>query len=357
LTEVQQRVDDFCGIFGLTVPILQAPMAGADPPALATAVAGAGGMGAHGAVLDTSERIATWMEEFRAGAPSGAIQLNTWVLDPPGFSGEERGRLVHEAEAFLKRFGAPGMVSRHGGPPPYQEQCEAMLAARPTVISSIMGVFEAEYVRRLHDAGVAWFACATTLEEALAAQEAGADAVVAQSMEAGGHRGSFDPEQAERTDIGLFALVPWFADHLRIPVVAAGGIGDGRGVAAALALGASAVQIGTALLRSPEAGISPEWSAALDGAAPDATTMTRAYTGRLARTVSTPFLQSWEEPQAPRPAPFPDQMGLMARWRAGGVPGIDPANHFAGQSAALAAPEPAGGLIARLWRDASALLA
>jgi nitronate monooxygenase len=356
MTTVRQRVDGFCDTFGLTVPVLQAPMAGACPVPLAVAVAQAGGMGACGTVLDAPERIGAWMEEFRAGVPSGVVQLNTWIPDRLSLSGQERDQLAREAEAFLARFGAPGTVRGTGGPPPYQEQCEAMLAARPAVISSIMGLFEADYVRRMHDAGVAWFACATTLEEALAAQEAGADAVVAQGMEAGGHRGSFDPEQAERTDIGLFALVPWFVDHLRIPVIAAGGIGDGRGVAAALALGASAVQVGTALLRSPQAGIAPQWAAALDETGPEATTMTRAYSGRLARAVTTPFLRAWEEPTAPRPAPFPDQIGLMARWRAGGAAGIDPANHFAGQSAALATPEPAGDLVTRLWRDASALL-
>jgi nitronate monooxygenase len=357
MTTIRQRVADFCDTFGLTVPVLQAPMAGACPVPLALAVARAGGMGACGTVLDAPERIGAWMEEFRAGAPSGVVQLNTWVPDRLSLSAGERDNLARKAEAFLERFGAPGTVPVTGGPRPYAEQCEAMLAARPAVISSIMGLFEADYVRRMHDTGVAWFACATTLEEALAAQEAGADAVVAQGMEAGGHRGSFDPEQAERTDIGLFALVPWFADHLRIPVIAAGGIGDGRGVAAALALGASAVQVGTALLRSPEAGIAPEWAAALDQTGPEATTMTRAYSGRLARAVSTPFLRAWEEPNAPRPAPFPDQIALMARWRAGGAPGIDPANHFAGQSAALATSEPAGDVITRLWRDASALLA
>src|SRR3954463_3399823 len=145
-----------------------------------------------------------------------------------------------------------------------------MLAARPTVISSIMGLFEADYVRRLHEQDIAWFACATTLEEALAAQEAGADAIVAQGVEAGGHRGTFDQDAAERTDVGLFALLPWFADHLQVPIVAAGGIADGRGLAAAWTLGASAVQVGTALLRCPETSISKQWAARLRGLAPEA---------------------------------------------------------------------------------------
>ncbi|MFF3752008.1 NAD(P)H-dependent flavin oxidoreductase [Streptomyces sp. NPDC002018] len=356
MDDIRRRVRMFCDAFGLAMPVLQAPMAGACPASLAVAVAGAGGMGACGTVLHGPEQVGEWMEAFRAGCPSGAVQLNIWVPGSSGSGAGERDRLVADAAAFLGQFGAAGESGGRGGPPPYREQCEAMLTSRPTVISSIMGLFEPEYVRRLHAAGITWFACATTLEEALAAEEAGADAVVAQGMEAGGHRGSFDQEDAERTDIGLFALVPWFADHLRVPVVAAGGIGDGRGVAAALALGASAVQVGTALLRTPEAAIEAEWADALVGLGPDATLTTRAYSGRLARAVTTPFLEAWQRPDAPRPAPFPDQLGLIGRWRAGGAPGVDPTGYFAGQSAALASPEPAGDIVTRMWRDASALL-
>jgi nitronate monooxygenase len=351
MTQARQRVEEFCGRFGLRLPILQSPMAGACPPKLAVAVAEAGGMGASGVLLDPPERIKEWVEQFRSGS-SGAFQLNIWTPDPPSHDQDR----IDAARKFLRRFGTPGS-SASGPAPVFREQCEAMLTARPTVISSIMGLFDLNYVRRLHEQGISWFACATTLDDALAAQQAGADAIVAQSMEAGGHRGTFDQDAADQTQVGLFALLPRLADRLRVPIVAAGGIADGRGVAAALALGASAVQVGTALLRCPETGISKQWSAALEGLAPEATVTTRAYTGRLARAAPTPYLSAWTEPGAPRPAPFPTQLRLVAQWRRGKTNGVDKANHWAGQNAALAAEEPAGEVITRMWRDASALLA
>jgi nitronate monooxygenase len=219
-----------------------------------------------------------------------------------------------------------------------------------------MGLFEPGYVRRLHDQGIAWFANATTLDEALAAQDAGADAVVAQGMEAGGHRGSFDPDAAERVAVGLFALLPRFVDHLDVPVVAAGGIADGRGIAAAITLGATAVQVGTALLRSPEAAVDPRWAASLDGLAPERTVTTRAYSGRLGRAAPTPYVLAWQEPGAPPPAPYPQQRRLVGRWRAGSPTGLDPVNHWAGQAAAMATAEPAADIVTRMWGDAVRLL-
>jgi nitronate monooxygenase len=338
-------VQDFCDRYGLRVPILEAPMAGACPPELAVAVAEAGGMGGAGVVLDHPDRIHEWMRRFRAGS-AGPVQLNIWIPDPP----DEDGARVDAAAAFLGRFGTPGPA---GSPrPDFAAQCEAMLAARPTVVSSIMGLFEPGYVRRLHDQGIAWFACATTLNEALAAQDAGADAIVAQGMEAGGHRGSFDPDAAERVTVGLFALLPRFADHLEVPIIAAGGIADGRGVAAALTLGATAVQVGTALLRSPEAAIDPGWAASLADLTPERTVTTRAYSGRLGRAAPTPYVLAWEEPGAPRPAPYPQQRQLVGRWRRGSPAGLDGVNRWAGQSAAMATAEPAGSIVARMWHDA-----
>lgn len=363
---VAERVNEFCERYRLRVPILQAPMAGACPPELAIAVAEAGGMGAAGVLLDSPERIAEWVTRFRA-ATSGPFQLNLWIPDAPPADPSAAEAGADQARQFLSRFGEPGPPGPPG--PRFDEQCEAILAAAPPVVSSIMGLYPPEFVGQLADRGIAWFACATTLDEALAAQEAGADAIVAQGMEAGGHRGTFDPDAAERTSVGLFALLPRLADQLRVPIVATGGVGDGRGVAAALALGASAVQVGTALLRCPETAISKRWSSSLDGLAPESTVTTRAYSGRLGRAAPTPFVTAWSEPDAPRPARYPTQRQLVTQWRRGLPPddepgrgrragaGLDRANHWAGQSAALAREEPAGKVVARIWREATSLLA
>jgi nitronate monooxygenase len=243
-------------------------------------------------------------------------------------------------------------------PPDFTEQCETFLELRPPVVSSIMGLFPPEFVRRLKERGVRWFATATTLAEALEAQAAGADAVIAQGFEAGGHRGSFDAAAAERQSVGLFALLPRLADRLKVPVIAAGGIGDGRGVAAALTLGASAAMIGTAFLRCPEAATHQAWEGALDGLEPQETTVTRAFTGRLGRAIATDFVKAAAGPDAPPPAPYPVQRGLTAPMKQAGAAAGDyhRMQVWAGQSAAMGRAVPAADLVREIWEDALTLL-
>ncbi|MDX2203508.1 MAG: nitronate monooxygenase family protein [Hyphomicrobiaceae bacterium] len=351
------RAEAFCTRFGLRLPILMAPMAGASPASLAIAVAQGGGLGACGALLMKPAAIRAWAQEVRAGS-NGAFQLNTWVPDPAPVRDA-----AHEAKVrgFLAQWG-PEVAAEAGDvvPVDFQAQCEAMLAAGPAIISSIMGLYPPAFVARMKAQGVSWLANVTTVAEARAAVEAGADVVIAQGMEAGGHRGTFEGDKAEATLIGLFALLPAVVDAVgdRVPVVATGGIADARGVAAALVLGASAVQIGTGLLRTPEAKLAPAWSAAIGAANPEDTVSTRAFSGRLGRSIATAYVKAANSAEAPRPAPYPVQRGLTQAMReaAGKAGDIDRMQAWAGQASRLASTEPAAAYVQRLWAEAQALL-
>jgi nitronate monooxygenase len=350
------RAQTFCERFRLRLPILLGPMAGACPPSLAIAVANAGGLGACGALLMQPKAIAEWATEVRAGT-AGVFQLNLWVPDPPPRRDE-----AHEAEVrrFLAQWGPE--VSREAGdatPPDFAAQCAALLDAAPPIVSSVMGLYPAEFVSRLKARHITWFANISTVAEARAAEAAGADVVVAQGMEAGGHRGCFDAARAEREMVGLFALLPAVVDAVRIPVVAPGGIADGRGAAAALLLGASAVQIGTGFLRCPEAKTHPAWAAALATTPPEGTMVSRVFSGRPGRSIATDYVRAATAADAPAPAPYPVQRGLTAamRERAGKAGDVHRMQVWAGQSAAMARAEPAAEVVRRVWHDAQALLA
>ena len=348
------RAAAFCARYGLSVPILLAPMAGSTPPALAAAVANGGGMGAFGALNTAPEGIAEWAAAFRARS-NGAFQVNLWVPDPP----PARDAAREEAMAgFLGRFGPRPVIPEGPFLPDFAAQCRAMIEAGPAVISSIMGLFPQEVVAAAKARGIAWFACATTVAEAKAAIAAGADAIVAQGAEAGGHRGTFDQAAAEAQQTGSLALIPRFADALDVPVIATGGIADGRGIAAALTLGASAVQIGTGFLRCPEAGLHPSWSAAIAAAEPEDTMATRVFSGRLGRGIANEVVRAAAAPDGPAPAAYPVQRALFAPVRAAAEAAGNAAamQMWAGQAARLASAEPAGALTALLWEDALALL-
>jgi nitronate monooxygenase len=349
-----ERTQAFCARFGLRLPILLAPMAGASAPSLSIAVANAGGLGSCGALLMQPDEIIAWGNEVRANS-NGAFQLNLWIPDPP-----PKRDAAHEAEVrgFLAQWGPP--VPPEAGdatPPDFEAQCEALLKVGPPIISSVMGLYPPDFVAKLKQRGIFWFANVSTLAEARAAESAGADVIVTQGMEAGGHRACFDAGLAEQQQVGLFALLPAVVDAVRVPVVATGGIADARGAAAALALGASAVQIGTGFLHCPEAKLHPAWADALTRTSPEGTILTRAFSGRAGRSIATEYVLAARASDAPPPAPYPVQRGLTAPMRSQAQKSgeVQRMQAWAGQSAALARSQPAAEMVRDIWEGAQAI--
>ena len=351
-----KRAEKFATEIGLKRPILLGPMAGACPVSLSVAVAEGGGMGACGALLMEPEAIIQWASEYRSKT-DGPFQMNLWIPD----SAPERDlNNENDLGKFLSNWG-PQVTedTANDTPPDYQSQCETLLEIAPPAISSIMGLFDSQFVDRMKSKGIKWLANVTTVAEAKMAEAAGADVIIAKGFEAGGHSGAFNPEDAQRYGIGLVSLVPAIADAVALPVVAGGGIGDGRTTAAALMLGASAVQIGTGFLRAPESTIAPAWSDAIGKAPPEGTLVTRAFSGRAGRSIATKYALAMEQADSPEPAPYPVQRGLTQAMRAAAAKDnqIDGMQAWAGQSAGMAQTKSAT-LIARdIWQSAKDSLA
>jgi nitronate monooxygenase len=355
MDDPRTRAGAFCDRFGIRVPILLAPMAGACPPLSSIAVMRAGGFGACAALLMQPKEIEDWAAEVRTNV-DGPFQINLWIPDPPPVRDRSHEARVRE---FLSRWGPP--VAEDAGDitlPNFDEQCQALLRSAPAAVSSIMGLYPSSFVSELKARRIAWFATATTVADAEKAEAAGADVIIAQGMEAGGHRGAFDARKAEQELVGLIALVPAIVDAVRIPVVAAGGIADGRGLAAALTLGASAVVIGTGFLRCPETNVHPAWAEALAKTTPERTILSRAFTGKPGRSIATNYARAALGADAPAPAPYPVQRGLTTpmRLEAQKAGDVQRMQVWAGQSAALARAESASVITERVWSEAQALL-
>lgn len=350
-----ERAQQFANWLGLRLPIVMAPMSGACPPSLAIAIANAGGLGGCGALLMQADEIKSWSEEFRKGS-AGEFQINLWIPDPPP---KRDAELEKRERDFLAQWG-PAVPPEAGDVrlPDFQAQCGAIVTVAPKVISSIMGLYPPAFVAELKKRGIVWFAAVTTVAEARAAEKAGADVIVAQGMEAGGHRGGFQPDEAERQMVGLMALVPQVVDAVSVPVIAAGGIADARGIAAALVLGASAVQIGTGFLRCPEANMPRAYADQLARTEAHETMVTRAFSGRPGRGVANAYARAASGANAPCPAPYPVQRGLTRGMRESAQKNgdTDRMQMWAGQSAKLAQDRPAGVLCSELWEEASRLL-
>jgi len=279
-------------LLGIEVPILQAPMAGATGSAMAIAVGAAGGLGALPCAMLSSDQVRDEIEAFRAACPARPLNLNFFCHQPPPPDAIRETRWKQALKPYYNEVGAdfdaPTPISNRA---PFDEQsCQLVEQLRPEVVSFHFGLPEPHLLQRVKASGAKVLSSATTVEEALWLERNGCDAIIAMGYEAGGHRGMFLSEDIT-SQIGTFALVPQIVDAVTLPVIAAGGIADHRGLVAALALGASAVQIGTAYLFCPEAKVSAAHRRALDTAPASDTALTNLFTGRPARGINNRIMR------------------------------------------------------------------
>jgi nitronate monooxygenase len=342
----------FAALLGSRNPILLAPMAGAGEVDLAAGAIEGGAVGSLPCAMLTPEEVRAQAARLRARA-AGPINLNFFCHVMPADADESGWRAL--LAPFHERYGlAPG---GGGGPvrrPFDPDMCAIVEAVRPELVSFHFGLPEQALLDRVRSSGAKVLATATSVAEARWLAERGVDAIIAQGWEAGGHIGRFLGGRPDE-QMGLFALLPQIADAVGLPVIAAGGIADGRGIAAALILGAAAVQIGTAYLHCPESLISKAHRSALGSEAAEHSVFTNLFSGGLARGLWTPPMEALgpERPEAP---PYPlatAALTPLAKEAAKrGETGFRPM--WAGQSARLGRPLPARELTERLARDALA---
>jgi len=326
-------------ILGIKYPIIQGPLGGLSSQKLTAAVSNFGGLGSFGAHGLAPQAIADVIAEIRARTTQ-PFAMNLWVSmedaaaatsGPAAFA----GALSH-LEPHIKKVGGTMPTFAPYKPIRFEDQARILLDARVPVFSFIYGIPPKEILDEANKRGIVTIGTATTPEEAVALEQAGVDLVVASGFEAGGHRGSF-LRSSEDSLTGTISLVPQTVDAITIPVVAAGGIADARGIAAAFALGAEGVQIGTAFLACEESGAHPLHREAILSGNARHTALTRGFTGRLARGIHNELLESLNRPETAI-LPYPLQRALMRNLAL-------PAQH-AGNTALLA-----------LWAGQSANLA
>lgn len=335
----------------LDEPIVQAPLSGGpSTPKLAIAVCDAGGLGFIAAGYRRAEQLAAEIDAVSA-ATSRPFGVNLFVPNPTAADPERLRRYLEEIAPEAERQGVELGAPRHDDDE-WGRKLAIVCEQRVAVVSFTFGCPDPAVVARLHAAGTAAWVTVTTTDEALEAERAGADALIVQGSEAGGHRGGFRDEPAAE-QIGLLALLRLVAHTVSLPLVAAGGIADGEAVGAVLCAGASAAQIGTALMLALEAGTAEAHRRLLIQPVP--TRLTRAFTGRLARGLVNRFLA---EHSATAPAGYPEihhaTSPLRAAARSRGD--ADAINLWAGQAHELAQPLPAGEIVAELGRDARTAL-
>ncbi|OUM07915.1 2-nitropropane dioxygenase [Pseudomonas syringae] len=345
-------------LFNIALPIVQAPMAGASGSSMAIAVAAAGGLGSLPCAMLTLDKIDEEVVLFRRHTGSAPLNLNFFCHQPPDVDPERAERWKQALEPYYKELGvdydAPTPVSNRA--PFDSDTCALVERLKPEVVSFHFGLPEQALLDRVKATGATILSSATTVEEAVWLEQRGCDAVIAMGYEAGGHRGLFLSDQLH-TQVGTFALVPQIADAVRVPVIAAGGIADGRGVAAAFTLGASAVQVGTAYLFCPESSVSPLHRQALQDATDSQTALTNLFSGRPARGIVNRIMREIGPISALAPA-FPLAGGALMPLRAAAEKqgNRDFMNLWAGQAVGIKHRLGAGELTRQLAENALNIL-
>ena len=336
----------------LRIPIVQAPMVGASDGRLAAAVSRAGGLGTLAAATLAPDEIGPAVAALRAAAGEAPFAVNLLMAPRATPDAGTVDAALARLRPWYEALGAPLPEPPDRFAPDFEAQLQALIAAAPPIASFAFDVLRREQVRALQAAGVRVVGTAATVAEARAWAEAGADGVSAQGFEAGGHRGHFLAE-VEGSLVGTLALVSAIRAAVDLPVLAAGGIMDGRGVAAVLALGAAAAQMGTAFLLADEATTSPAWRGAVTAAPDDPTRLTRAFTGRWARGIENRFMREMRAVEREVPA-YPVQNRLTQPLRAAAARAgeAEMISLWAGQGVRLAKPGPAAQLVRGWWAEA-----
>jgi nitronate monooxygenase len=346
---------ELTSLLGIEQPIVLGPFGGLSSVELTAVVSERGGLGSYGLYGYTPERIVETATALRA-ATERPFVLNLWLPhdDSPEITADQFDVYATALGPFYDEVGVPHPEQPDRYLPSFDAQFDAVLEVRPTVVSFVYGVPSAEVVTAAHDRGITVVGTATTVDEAVALENGGVDAVVATGSEAAGHRVSF-LQAAEESLVGTFTLVPQVADAVRVPVIAAGGVADRRGVAAAFALGASGVQVGTAFLRTRQSAANDAHRQAITDAAAQGTVLTRTMSGRLARGIPNRAIRTIEDGGVI--APFPVQNWLTARFRAeAGRRGLGELQSlWAGQAAPLAREADADAVFTELAAGVPAL--
>ena len=346
-----------CDLLRIEHPIIQAPMAGSATPALAAAVSNAGGLGSLGCGNSNAEEVRELVAAVRSGT-NRPFNLNFFAHEAPCTPPEVLARTRERLLPFAARLGVELPAALPDLPAGFDEALLGLvLELRPPVVSFHFGMPDAAGIAALKAEGILLLATATTVAEARRLEAGGIDVVVAQGYEAGGHRGSHTPS-APADGIGSMALVPQVVDAVSVPVVATGGIGDARGIVAALALGAAGVQLGTAFLGCPEAATEPARRSALLVATDEDTMVTDAVSGRAARARRSAYALEMARTSEPLPA-FPQLYALTSPLLAAAAArGTDDVGfQLYGQAAALSRELPAAELVMQLVGETAALAA